>query len=120
MNTTLSNEYGNIVIEESAISFIVANAAMTCYGLVGMSSKNTTDGFFELLRRENQTKGVKIKVEDNKLFVDLYVVVQFGTKISVVANNIIDTVKYNVETYAGINVEKVTVHVQDVRVQKDA
>ncbi|MCT4662475.1 MAG: Asp23/Gls24 family envelope stress response protein [Tissierellales bacterium] len=120
MNTTLTNEYGNIVIEENAISFIAANAAMTCYGLVGMSSKSATDGFFELLKLENQTKGVKVKIEEDKLFIDLYVVIQFGTKISVVANNIIDTVKYNVENFTGIEVEKVAVHVQDVRVQKDA
>lgn len=120
MNTSINNEFGKIVIEEIAISFIAANAAMSCYGLVGMASKSATDGIFELLSLKNQNKGVKIRIEEEKLFIDLYVIIQFGTKISVVATNIIDSVKYNVENFTGLNVEKVTVHVQDVRVQKEA
>lgn len=114
----INNQYGTINIDENVIASIAGMAAMECYGLVGMSVKNATDGLVELLRKEHLTKGVKVHSNDNKLTIDLYIVVQFGTKISVVANNIIDKVKYNIENLTGMEVDKVNVHVQSVRVQK--
>ncbi|MBS4539747.1 Asp23/Gls24 family envelope stress response protein [Clostridium sp. D2Q-11] len=114
----ISNQYGNINIDDNVLASIAGMAAIECYGLVGMSLKNAKDGLVELLKREHLTKGVKVHSNDNKLTIDLYIVVQFGTKISVVANNIIDKVKYNIENLTGMEVDKVNVHVQSVRVQK--
>jgi len=114
----LNNKYGAINIDESVLENIAGLSAMESYGLVGMSSRKTTDGLVELLKKENLSKGVKVHTDGDKIVVDLYIVVQFGTKISVVANNIIDKVKYNIENLTGLKVEKVNINVQGVRVQK--
>lgn len=114
----INNQYGTINIDDNVLASIAGMSAMDCYGLVGMSIKNAKDGLVELLRREHLTKGVKVYTDNNKLVIDLYIVVQFGIKISVVANNIIDTVKYNIENLTGMKVDKVNIHVQSVRVQK--
>lgn len=114
----IDNQYGNINIEDNVLASIAGMSAIECYGLVGMSTKNAKDGLVELLKRENLTKGVKVHTNDNSITIDLYIVVQFGTKISVVANNIIDKVKYNIENLTGMEVEKINIHVQSVRVQK--
>jgi len=114
----LSNKFGSINIDDNVLEVIAGLAAMECYGLVGMSSRNTTEGLVELLRREHLTKGVKVHTNENKIVIDLHIVVQFGTRISVVANNIIDKVKYNIENLTGLKVEKVNINVQGVRVQK--
>lgn len=114
----LTNEYGSINIDENVIETIAGLAAIESYGLVGMSSKNATDGLVELLKKEHVKKGVKVYADDERIIVDLYVVVQFGTKISAVADNIIDKVKYNIESMTGLKVDKVNINVQGVRVQK--
>ncbi|WIV10813.1 Asp23/Gls24 family envelope stress response protein [Proteiniborus sp. MB09-C3] len=114
----LTNEYGSINIDESVIETIAGLAAIESYGLVGMSSRNATDGLVELLKKEHVKKGVKVYTDGDRIVVDLFVVVQFGTKISVVADNIIDKVKYNIESMTGLKVEKVNINVQGVRVQK--
>lgn len=114
----LTNKYGSINIDESVIETIAGLAAIESYGLVGMSSRNATDGLVELLKKEHVKKGVKVYTDDDRIVVDLFVVVQFGTKISVVADNIIDKVKYNIENMTGLKVEKVNINVQGVRVQK--
>ncbi|KPU28262.1 alkaline-shock protein [Caloranaerobacter sp. TR13] len=114
----LSNKFGSINIDDNVLAIIAGLSAMECYGLVGMASRNATEGLVELLRREHLTKGVKVHTEDNRIVIDLYVIVQFGTKISVVANNIIEKVKYNIESLTGLTVEKVNINVQGVRVQK--
>ncbi len=114
----LTNKYGSINIDESVIETIAGLAAIESYGLVGMSSRNATDGLVELLKKEHVKKGVKVYTDGERIVVDLFVVVQFGTKISVVADNIIDKVKYNIESMTGLKVEKVNINVQGVRVQK--
>lgn len=111
-----SNELGNIHYSEEVLANIVGLSTMECYGVVGMVSKNATEGLWELMRIENLSKGVKIKVNEDKLVVELYVMVEYGTKISEIANNIIQKVRYSVENFTGLKVSSVTVNVQAVRV----
>ncbi|QAA33253.1 MULTISPECIES: Asp23/Gls24 family envelope stress response protein [Clostridium] len=112
----ISNELGNISYSDEVIAKVVGLSTMECYGVVGMVSKNATDGFWELIRVENLSKGVKINLKEDKLNIELFVMVEYGTKISVIANNIIQKVRYNVENYTGIKVSSITVNVQAVRV----
>ncbi len=116
MTAKLENVNGNIYISNDVISSIVGISAMECYGLVGMTTKSTADGIVQLLKRENVNKGVKIYVENNEIEVELYVIIQFGTKISVVANNIIEKVKYNLENLTGMKIKKVNINIEGVRV----
>lgn len=111
-----SNELGNIHYSEEVLAKIVGLSTMECYGVVGMVSKNATEGLWELMRIENLSKGVKLKVNEDKLVVELYVMVEYGTKISEIANNIIQKVRYSVENFTGLKVSSVTVNVQAVRV----
>ena len=109
-------EYGYIEYTDEVLANIAGAATVECYGVVGMASKNATDGLWELLKRENINKGVKIISNGEEFAIDLYIIVEYGTKISVVANNIIQKVKYSVETMTDLKVSKVTVYVQGIRV----
>ena len=82
-----------------------------------MVSKSAAEGLWELIRIENFSKGVKLTVtEDDKLNIELFIMVEYGMKISVIANNIIQKVRYNVENYTGLKVSSISVNVQAVRV----
>ena len=111
-----SNELGNIHYSEEVLAKIVGLSTMECYGVVGMVSKNATEGLWELMRIENLRKGVKLKFDNDKLIVELFVMVEYGTKISEIANNIIQKVRYSMENFTGLKVSSVTVNVQAVRV----
>lgn len=112
----ISNEYGSINYSVEVLSNIVGISTMECYGVVGMASKNASDGFWELIKGENLSKGVKISSKNDNLNIELYIIVQYGTKVSVIANNIIQKIKYNLENYTGLKVTSITVNVQGVRV----
>jgi uncharacterized alkaline shock family protein YloU len=112
-----SRENGYIHYSDEVLAKIVGLSTMECYGVVGMVSKNASDGFWELIRVENLSKGVKITLtEDDKLNIELFVMVEYGTKISVISNNIIQKVRYSVENFTGLKVSAITVNVQAVRV----
>lgn len=112
-----SKENGKIHYSDEILAKIIGLSTMECYGVVGMVSQNASDGLWQLMRIENLARGVKIKLtEDEKLNIELFVMVEYGTKISVIANNIIQKVRYSVENYTGIKVASITVNVQAVRV----
>ena len=116
MSGKIVNEYGDVFIENEVIARIAGLAAIECYGIVGMAIKNVTDGLVQLLKRESLTKGVKVNVEDNGVTIDFHVIVEYGTKISAVADNLISTVKYKVEEFIGLEVKKINIFVEGVRV----
>ncbi|MFC3790816.1 Asp23/Gls24 family envelope stress response protein [Paenibacillus sp. GCM10012307] len=115
----MNNESGNIYIADEVISVIAGSAAMECYGLVGMASrKQLKDGISELLGRENLSRGVEIRRENELLHIDLYIIVSYGIKISEVAHNIQSKVKYVLNEVVGIRADHVHVFVQGVRVSR--
>lgn len=119
MPLQLSTELGSIQVSDHCIAIIAGSAAMDCYGLVGMASrKQLKDGIAELLGRDNLTRGVEVRRENEKLLIDLYIIVSYGTKISEVAHNIQSKVKYVLNDVIGLQVEEVHIFVQDVRVLK--
>lgn len=118
MPARTNTKYGYINIDDDVIATIAGLSAMESYGIVGMASKNATDGFFELLKWDNVSKGVKIYAEENEVSIDLHVILEYGVKISVVAENIISKVKFNIENLTGLKVNKVNLYVQGIRVEK--
>ena len=116
MECKIKNDIGTIYITEDVMLKVVGYAALECYGIVAMSSKRAKDGLVEWLGRENLSKGVQLKLVDDMLDVDLFIIVEYGISISAVAAAIIETVKYKVEHYTGIPVGRVNVCVEDIRV----
>ena len=116
MSAKVTNQYGNIEIDKQVISQVAYRAAMESYGLVGLGYKSK--GIVELLKGENAFKGVVVEeLEDNTISIELYVILQYGTNISTVANNIIDRVKYVVEKMTGVRVTRIDINVQGIRVK---
>ena len=111
----IKNELGYIDISRKAIADIAGNAAMGCYGLVGMAHQRGKDGLIEIMSGEQASKGVGVKIDDDgKLIIDLYVIVEQAIKI--VAENIISAVKYSVEKQTSLKVKRISVNVVSVRV----
>jgi len=117
MAAKVCNEYGNISIENEVIARIAGLAAMDCYGIVGMAIKNVKDGFVQLLKRESLTKGINLLVNENKVAIDFHIIVEYGTNISAIADNLINTVKYKIEDCIGLEVEHINIFVEGVRVE---
>lgn len=116
MSATIKTNLGSIVYDEKVIATLAAESAQESYGIVGLVAQNTKDGIFELLKMENKTKGVTVRVSENVVDIDLSVMLEFGVRISVVADNIIEKVKYNVEKNTNLKVNSVNIIVQRVRI----
>ena len=113
---TEETRLGKIEVSPVAIATIASEAVLECYGVVGMASSSLRHGLAELLGQESSRRGVDVKLADSQIVIDLYVVLEYGMRISEVAHNIMESVKFNVEKVLGIPVVQVNVHVQGLRV----
>ncbi len=111
----IETQLGKLVLSEEAIATIAGASATECYGVVGMAGRKMTDGIYELLRRENLSRGVAVSVEGDSVYIDVHIIVGYGVRISEVARMVVDKVRYTVEKTTSLAVKKVTVHVQGIR-----
>src|SRR5512136_527536 len=111
---------GRIEISPHAIATIAGEAVLRSYGVVGMASKNLIGGIADLLQPDRWGRGVDVQVREGQVIVDLYVIIQYGTRISEVAHGVMNSVKYALEQALGMPIAAVNVHIQGLRVPNDA
>ena len=116
MKGRMSTELGNISIDTEAIAQYAGNKATECFGIVGMAAVSMKDGLVKLLKQENLSRGISVKIHENRLIVDFHVIVAYGVSIRTVSENLVDAVRYNLERYTGFEVEKINIFVEGVRV----
>ena len=112
MNTGL----GEIVINPDVIALYAGSVAVECFGIVGMAAVNMKDGLVKLLKKESLTHGINESISENKISLDFHVIVSYGVSISAVTDNLINNVKYKVEEFTGMEIEKINILVEGVRV----
>ena len=116
MKGKINNQLGDINISSEVIATIAGSAAVECFGVVGMAAVSIKDGFVRLLKKEALNKGIEVSVsEDNRLSLKLHIIVAYGVSIYAVSENLIETVRYQVESHTGLKVDKVNVYVESVR-----
>ena len=117
MSGLRSTDYGTITVNKEVIAKYAGSVAVECMGIVGMASVSVRDGFVQLLKRDSITKGIHIDMPNNgKLIISFHVIVSYGVNILSVSNNLIDNVKYKVEEFTGMTVDKINIYVEGVRV----
>ncbi len=114
------SELGKIRISPLAIAAIASQSVLECYGIVGMASKSRIGELTEALHRDHSRRGVEVQIEGDRITVNLYVIVEYGTRISEVARAAMSRVKFNLEKILGIPIAEVNVHVQGLRVSNGA
>jgi uncharacterized alkaline shock family protein YloU len=107
-------ERGRVEVLPGVVAAIAGHAATTCYGVMGMATRGLRDGVATLLRRDSAHRGVEVREVEAGLAIDVYVVVQYGTRIMEVAHNLQEAVRFAVERSVRVPVAEVNVTVQGV------
>jgi uncharacterized alkaline shock family protein YloU len=113
------NPYGSIEVSARAIASIAYNAAIESYGVVGLASKNLVNGLANRIVKD-PTHGIEVHFDEGRINIDMYIIVQYGTRIKSVADSVSHTVRFQVEKYLGLPIQEVNVHVQGLRINGDA
>jgi uncharacterized alkaline shock family protein YloU len=110
-----NNPLGNIFVSYRAIASVACQSALSSYGVVGLAAKNLAEGLVQVLVKD-PTLGVEVRFVEKTIQIDLYIIVEYGTRIKSVASSVSDNVRYQVEKTIGIPVNQVNVHVRGLRI----
>jgi uncharacterized alkaline shock family protein YloU len=113
--STESDNQGHIQISLHAIASIASKSALQSYGVVGMAAPNLVYNLTAAILRD-PNKGVEVKIEDGEVSIDIYIIVEYGTRISTVTNSLINAVRFNVERSISAPVKSINVYVQGLRI----
>ena len=116
MNGFVDTGLGKITIDTDVIATYAGSVAVECFGIVGMAAVSMKDGLVKLLKRDSLKHGINVTIIDNKITLEFHVIVAYGVSISAVSDNLISNVKYKVEEFTGMTVEKINIFVEGVRV----
>ena len=112
MKGQIDTQYGKVLVEDDVIATYAGSVAVECFGIVGMAAVNMKDGLVKLLKH-----GISVTIEDENLInIDFHVIVAYGVSICTVSDNLIETVKYKVESFTGMKINKINIYVEGVRV----
>jgi uncharacterized alkaline shock family protein YloU len=116
MDGTILRNVGEVSIDSNVIAKYAGSAAVECFGIVGMASLSMKDGLIKLLNKDNLTHGVNLEIRNNELTISFHVIVSYGVSIQAVCENLVQNVKYKVEDFTGLKVNKINIYVEGVRI----
>jgi uncharacterized alkaline shock family protein YloU len=105
---------GGVTLSEDALAQVVGRTVLECYGVVGMASRSLVRGVARRLGRGSLTQGVDVRREDGRLFIALFLVLEYGLNLAEVAAAVRERVTYEVEKLTRLAVADVEIHVQGV------
>ena len=109
-----STPLGGIHISPNAIASIAYHATLQSYGVVGLAPKSFAEGVALTITRE-PARGVSVRYDGENVDIDLYIIVEYGTRITSVADSVANSVRFNVEKAIGMPVREINVHVAGLR-----
>ena len=114
MQGQIHTELGSILIDADVVATYAGSVALG--GIVGMASLDMRDGLMKLLKKDSIKRGIEVAIENNEIYLGFHVIVAYGVNIPVVSENLIDSVRYQVEEFTGMKIGKIDIFVEGVRV----
>src|SRR5512144_2827647 len=110
---------GGIHISPMAVAAVAYHATLQSYGVVGLAPKNLAEGLALTITHE-PAKGISVRYDGENIDIDIFIIIEFGTRVSTVADSVANTVKFQVEKALGMTIHEINVHVAGLRVSDSA
>ena len=106
---------GTIHISPNALATIAYRATLTSYGVVGLAPRNLAEGLAMTITHE-PARGVSVSYNGEEIDIDVHIIIEYGTRITSVAESVANAVRYQVEKALGMPIHNVNVHVQGLHI----
>ena len=116
MKGRMDTDLGEVIINPDVIATYAGGVAVECFGIVGMAGLNLKDGMIKVLRRDFLRRGINVTINQNRISLDFHVIMAYGVSIQAVVENLISNVRYKMEEFTGMELERIRVYVEGVRV----
>ena len=83
--------------------------------MVGLAPKNLAEGLAMTITHE-PARGVSVNYNGEEINIDVHIIIEYGTRITSVADSVANAVRYQVEKALGMPIHHVNVHIQGLRI----
>ncbi len=104
---------GRVYIYDEVLKTIIAASVTEIKGVAGMSP-GFVEELIEGFGKKTHSKGIKISYKNQQMIIDLYVIIEYGTKIPDISWDIQQNVKRTIEKILNIKTSKVNINIQGV------
>lgn len=120
-NKTTYSEYnieevGQVQIADEVIAVIASIAATEVEGVAKMSG-NITSEIAAMVGMKNLSKGVKVRIDEDKVDITISLIMDYGVSIPAVSREVQDRVKNSIENMTGLEVSEVNVRIAGIQMQ---
>lgn len=121
---TIKSELGEINISKETIGYIVRLILVDIKGVVG-SKKTVINEITDMLMGNtdiisNASSNIKIEIKDNKIFIDLFIIIKYGVRIPDIAWDIQNRIKEELIREIGTDASEINIHIQGIQFPKKA
>ena len=114
----IENHLGVIDISHEYFVNLVGNATVSCFGVAAMSNPDAKQGIMaKLTKKDDIDKGIRVRIKNEKLVIDLHIIVAYGTNISAIVKSIMHKVEFTIQEKTGFTVARVNVFVDGMRTE---
>ncbi len=113
-----SKEGDSIRISSDVIAIITGIVSSDVPGIAGMSG-GIVGGIAEKLGRSDLTKGIKVRVDEDKVTIDLSVIAEYGTSIVEATDKLKKQIRDSVESTTGLTVTAININVLGLEVPQE-
>ena len=105
--------HGDVKIADDVIAIIAALAATEVSGVARMCG-NITNELVSKLGMQKLSKGVRVKIDNDRIIVDLALELEYGVNIPKVSSKVQERVKTAIENMTGLTVTDVNIRIAGV------
>lgn len=106
---------GTLQVSNDVIAELAGYAAMSCYGVVGMSAWHKTNSLEALLSIGQVRQGVEVITEQDDVQLTLHVIIDSGVNMRSVSENLKSSVEFMLNTLAEIDNPTINVVIEGVK-----
>jgi len=115
MALNTSNLYGKINVTDDAIRTVAGATALEGYGIYGLQGKMHEIVAGKFISKGTFKRAVRVDTKDNRIYIELNVILKYGVSIDVVSEQVRSAIKYNVESFTGMSVECININVLGIK-----
>jgi len=97
-----------------APNVLLTIARLTTLEVDGVSRMGPVPGSVNRIFQRGASEGVRIRIEDDRVYADLFVILKHDTNIREVSRNIQSSVSRAITDMVGMEVGRVNVHIEDI------
>jgi uncharacterized alkaline shock family protein YloU len=99
---------------------LLAIARLTTLGIKGVHRMAPVQGGVSWISKRHQADGIRIEIEDNRVYAEIYVILENGFNVREVSRNIQSEIARSITEMVGMDVGRVNIHIENIHYPSEA